>query len=443
LRLASGERIAQDAPPAARPPLAPAGGAQRWPARADALGPGPLRDALSALAGIRALGPICDAHSTLTPARLLDGDGKAVVDALIEAADDGGAAGPAASRVPAARLRIDLAAVRGYDAQLRRAERALRPLCVPAPDDGAAPAGAAPAWPVPRPPAVIVEAAAPAPRALAAVLLHHLDAAQANLGGTIADIDTEYLHDLRVAARATRSLLKLLGDALPGQAAAKIGPRWRWVGQLTAPIRDIDVLLLGLDGLDGGVDIEGIEGLSPYRSWLGGRRRTEFARLRRGLGSDEFASLTREWGAALRPIVAAPPAGPAIRELAAARLARARRRALRLAGRVDADSAPEDLHELRKRIKEMRYLQEAFGAAVGGPGGRGEFRALKSLQDHLGRIQDAAVLLESLDSFVAAHPTAPARTVMGLGALADRQRRRRSEARAALLPLLESIAHKG
>ena len=36
-----------------------------------------------------------------------------------------------------------------------------------------------------------------------------------NVPGTIASIDTEFLHDLRVAVRRTRSILKLVGDVLP------------------------------------------------------------------------------------------------------------------------------------------------------------------------------------------------------------------------------------
>ena len=35
----------------------------------------------------------------------------------------------------------------------------------------------------------------------------------------LADTDTEFLHDLRVSVRRTRSALKLFGDALTGRAA--------------------------------------------------------------------------------------------------------------------------------------------------------------------------------------------------------------------------------
>ena len=54
----------------------------------------------------------------------------------------------------------------------------------------------------------------PAGEAAAAILLRLLDTIDANVAGVLADIDTEFLHDLRVSVRRTRSALKLFGDAL-------------------------------------------------------------------------------------------------------------------------------------------------------------------------------------------------------------------------------------
>lgn len=423
----------------------PGGAAVRWPARADALPDGPVRAALAPMTDIRAVIPILDAPSVRTSARLLDAQRKAVVDVVLDAPVDGHAEPHAERPAPAALgLRLRLAAVRGYDAQLRRAERLLRPLFGDPIADarGGAPAGAASPWLVPGRPSAAFAADAPAGRALAAVLLDHVDAMEANLAGAIADIDTEYLHDLRVAVRATRSLIKLAGDALPTGVAEAYRLRWRDVGQLTAPTRDLDVLLLAMDGLDGSVDVAGIDGLGPYRSWLMTRRRSEFALLRKALSAPEFAALLDQWRAALDP-AAHTADGPGIAELARARVARARKRALKQARLVEGDAEPELQHELRKRIKEMRYLQEAFRIGSDAPGRKREIRALKALQDCLGKIQDTEVLLQSFEQFADTHPRAAARTTMALGALADRQRRRRSEALAALPDLLAPIADKG
>ena len=58
--------------------------------------------------------------------------------------------------------------------------------------------------------------------AVADALLGYLGEMEANVEGIIADIDTEYLHNFRVAVRRTRSVLKLLGDVLPEGLAARM-----------------------------------------------------------------------------------------------------------------------------------------------------------------------------------------------------------------------------
>ena len=85
----------------------------------------------------------------------------------------------------------------------------------------------------------------PAATALATILTALLDALEANVPGTIRDIDTEFLHDLRIAVRWTRSALKLCGGALPAGLARDFRAEFRWLGDLTTPTRDLDVYLLG------------------------------------------------------------------------------------------------------------------------------------------------------------------------------------------------------
>ncbi len=60
-----------------------------------------------------------------------------------------------------------------------------------------------------------ITAQMPAPVAVATLLLRLLDTLEQNVDGVIRDIDTEFLHDLRVSVRRTRSAIKLLGDVLP------------------------------------------------------------------------------------------------------------------------------------------------------------------------------------------------------------------------------------
>src|SRR5260370_307976 len=91
---------------------------------------------------------------------------------------------------------------------------------------------------------VCLTPAMPAGAAVTAVLLDLLSTLEANVPGTIRDIDTEFLHDLRVSVRRTRSVLKLVGNVLPAEFAQKFRPEFKWLDDLTTPTTDLDVYLL-------------------------------------------------------------------------------------------------------------------------------------------------------------------------------------------------------
>ena len=122
------------------------------------------------------------------------------------------------------------------------------------------------------------------------------------------DIDTEFLHDLRVAVRRTRSALKLLGDVLPDGLAAQYAPEFKWLGDLTTPTRDLDVHLLGFGSMAGQLAAASPADLEPLRAFLVRRRRREFRRLAAGLRSPRFRALTEDWRKALVEAQATPRA---------------------------------------------------------------------------------------------------------------------------------------
>ena len=94
-----------------------------------------------------------------------------------------------------------------------------------------------------------ITATMPAPVAVARLLLRLLDTMEQNVDGVLRDIDTEFLHDLRVAVRRTRSAIKLLGRVLPADLAEHFKAEFKWLGDVTTPVRDLDVHLLGFDAL--------------------------------------------------------------------------------------------------------------------------------------------------------------------------------------------------
>ncbi len=224
----------------------------RWPGLLGVLPAGPLRDRLDPVVGIRALLPVARAASRVREQRVLNSDDKTVARITI---DQMSVSHPGRATTPP---RLFLQPLRGYQAQADRLAAALA--AAPGITAGAqSPLEVALAAAGRRPgdysSKIDVELApdGPATAALAAVLTALLDTLEANVGGTVRDTDTEFLHDLRIAVRRTRTALKLAGRALPGGLAARFRPEFKWLGDLTTPTRDLDVYLLGLSAMAAGL----------------------------------------------------------------------------------------------------------------------------------------------------------------------------------------------
>jgi CHAD domain-containing protein len=411
----------------------PRGGRSTWPARLDALPMGPLRDHLVPVVGVRALLPVARAVSTVRDMRVLNPDEKTIAKLTV---DRMSVTYPAAGDVAP---RLTVTALRGYQTQ------ALRMIDLLAATPGIADGGsqsaleAALAAAGRRPGdysskiAVKLAPQMPAAAAMATVLTALFDTLEANVNGTVRDLDTEFLHDLRIAVRRTRSALKLAGDVLPGGMASRFGAEFKWLGDLTTPTRDLDVYLLGYSGMADGLIAATPDELRPFHDHLQRSRAAEQRRLVRGLRSARFTRLVREWREALAAI-AAGGSRPTIARLAAARITRAHRRVIRDGSAIGAASPPESLHDLRKRCKELRYLLEFFASLYDPAEHWQAVRELKALQDCLGEFQDTQVQQEEIRAFAAQmmeERAAPAATLLAMGeiaaGLAARQRQARIE----------------
>ena len=404
----------------------------RWPALAEALPSGPLRDRLEGVTWVRALLPAAKAASTVSEFRLCNADDKTVAWLTVEQLH---AAEPAAADLPP---RLSVTAVRGYQGQAERIARCLaaqpQVLCdgLPALDAVLATGGLAPGEYTSK---VDVELspAMPARMALAAVLLQLLGTLEANVPGTVRDIDTEFLHDLRVAVRRTRTALKLGAGLLPAGMASEYRPAFKWLGDLTTPTRDLDVHLLTFAAGAAELTSARPEDLAPFHDYLAKRRGIEQRRLARALRSARFTTLITAWRGALTgltPQREGPDAGHAAAQI----IGRAHRRVLRQGNAITPESPPESLHDLRKRCKELRYALEFFASLYDASTHRRAVRELKGLQDCLGTFQDCQVQQEEIRVIAAemlASGDASATTLLAMGDLAShigqRERRARGE----------------
>jgi len=412
-----------------------------WPPRRPAqdLPAGPVRDRIMVLISPRALLPVVSAVSTASVTRLLNADGKTVAwltaeRAGVTAAHSTGAA-TAAGTTAELPLRLSVAEVRGYPAQARKAAALLAAV------SGASPASQplfiAALTALGRHPAnytngvdAEITAELPGSVAVARLLLRLLDTLELNVDGVLRDIDTEFLHDFRVAVRRTRSAIKLLGEVLPAEAANHHAQEFKWLGDLTTPTRDLDVHLLGFAATTEHLLAAAPADLEPFRAFLVNRRAREFRRLAAALRSPRFGAITDDWRKALLAVrdAGAPKKRrqPTAAELAARTTGRAFRRIAAQGGAITPDSAPESLHNLRKRCKELRYLLEFFAPLHDPVAYRKVVGDLKQLQDCLGEFQDSQVQREEIGALADAmlaealtgHGTATAATLLAMGEVA-------------------------
>jgi CHAD domain-containing protein len=403
---------------------------------------GPVRDRIIVLTSPRALLPIVKAASTVSVMRLLNADGKTVARLVTEHLTvTAPAAGPQAGTTAELPLRLAVAEVRGYPGQARRAATLL------AGEPGVSHASqsvfTAALTALGRHPAdytsgveAEITATMPASVAVARLLLRLLDTLELNVDGVLRDIDTEFLHDLRVAVRRTRSAIKLLGGVLPADLARQYGAEFKWLGDLTTPTRDLDVHLLGFGAMAEQLIAASPADLEPLRVFLARHRAREFRRLAAALRGPRFRAITDDWRKALLEIRDAPAKRrrePTAAELALRTTGHAFRRIAAHGARITPASAPESLHDLRKRAKELRYLLEFFAPLHDPVAYRKVVGDLKSLQDCLGDFQDSQVQREEIHALadaIMAERAAPAATLLAMGEIAAKLTVSQAEARA-------------
>ena len=231
------------------------------------------------------------------------------------------------------------------------------------------------------------------------MLLNLTDTIEANLLGTIDDLDPEFLHELRVAVRRSRSVLPAReGGAARGRPRPP--PRSSSAGssELTGPARDLDVYLIEWDGYVAPLDPDASVALLPVRAELERRRDLAHEVLADALRSDRYEEMVAGWERWLREPgddgigPGRQPVGPVV----AQRIADAQARLLRRGRAITPSSPPEPLHDLRKDAKRLRYLLECFGSLLPGKPRKAFVQRLKALQDNLGSHQDAEVHVDLL-----------------------------------------------
>ena len=390
---------------------------------------GPLRDTLIPITDVRALLPLAHLHSHERLLSVLDDERKTVVRLALEETSLVDASRPHAALRP--RLRIT--GIRGYDKELGRvqeqlvAELGFKPADQPLVDEAVRAAGGLPGG-LPTKIGMPLRPEQRSDAAAAVVLRAMLEVIEANLEGTIADLDTEFLHDLRVSVRRSRSVQRELKRAFPPDELAHYRAEFKWLQQVTGDVRDMDVHVLEFDDMRALVPEAMRDDLDPLLRVLRARRAAARRAMVRALRSKRTTTLLSDWGSFLdglegMPLDERPDATRPIGEVSGERIRKVYRRMLRMGDAIDPSSPAAAYHELRKKGKELRYLLELFGVPLfPDEVVKPMIKTLKALQDVLGRHQDREVqtaLLRSLGPSVGEAAGGEA-ALMAIGALVAR-----------------------
>lgn len=248
--------------------------------------------------------------------------------------------------------------------------------------------------------------------------------------------DPEEVHDMRVASRRMRAAIKLFSEALP-ERALWLESELKWLAGALGEVRDLDVELEELNAWAASEEADS-EAFEDLIEAVEEQRSQARARMLETLDSARYQRLLASFAAMLRRGPAGSTekgskADTSITRTAPQLLSRRYKKFRKAAGRITEDDASvEDYHELRKKGKSLRYALEFHREVYGSPV-KSLIRPLKSLQDDLGRHQDAVVGAEQLRGLsVGGERKLSSEAVFAMGSYAERYRREAAELRAEI-----------
>ncbi len=223
---------------------------------------------------------------------------------------------------------------------------------------------------------------------------------KANEAGIKADVDTEFLHDYRIAIRRTRSALSQIRNVFPVEATEHFKKEFRTLGQLTNMLRDLDVYLLSEDKFEARLPEAMREDIVPLFDFLRILREQALEEVIDSLSSSESKRVLREWEEYLNEPIskkrAAKNGAIPIVELARKRIYKRYRRVIKNGDYILTHTKDELLHALRIECKKLRYLMEFFTSLFPRKKMTRLIKQLKKLQDNLGDFNDLSVQQEYL-----------------------------------------------
>ncbi len=231
--------------------------------------------------------------------------------------------------------------------------------------------------------------------------------------------DPEDLHRFRVATRRSRALIRASRPLVRDQLA-NLDRELRWLGSVSGPVRDLDVMIDHLRSLVDQLDPDQA-GVEAIIAGLERDRLKQREALLEAIGTQRFRDLIARFSEALAAL--------RVRDAGVSLVGLARRELERLRSDyrdLGPHPADDDLHAVRIRAKHARYAAELAALAEGGEPLGTLADALRAVQDLIGTHQDAVVA----ELRVRALATDESR--LAAGRIVERERARKRQARADL-----------
>jgi len=252
-------------------------------------------------------------------------------------------------------------------------------------------------------------------------LLHVIRINETNIAK---DLDTEFVHDYRVAIRRTRSALGQIQFVFPAKTTDRFKKDFAFVGKLSNDLRDLDVYLLNEAPYKAMLPPVLRDDIDPLFDHLRKKRSKALQKVISGLKSKKYVKILEDWEAFLNQPRqdggAAPNAELPIIELACKRIYKKYRSVVKAGNLILENAEDEMLHVLRIHCKKLRYLMEFFSSLFPRKKINVLIEQLKKLQDNLGDFNDLCVQEEYLLNITKELPTTHRqlkKTLVAIGSL--------------------------
>lgn len=285
--------------------------------------------------------------------------------------------------------------------------------------------------------------------AMKRILKQMLIVIKQNEDGIKDDIDTEFLHDFRVAIRRTRSAIGQIPNIFPQEKYTLFKEEFKRLGQLSNRLRDMDVYLLNKNYFLEMLPEELRPGLLPLFKSLQKERQRQLQNFIKELNGDRYRKILTEWELFLNVEgdidSTMTNAARSVISVAKEFIFKSYKKVIKSGKEIDDAKSDVSLHSLRIQCKKLRYLLEFFASLFNQHNMELFIKQLKKLQDSLGEFNDLLVQQQELKEHlnrITENSKRKIREAAALGGLISLLRNRQNDIRFGFETVFKNFHNK-